>query len=497
MTPDIDLSDPRVAQALLRFNIYLFLQRAFTVLHPGRQLDKAEYVEAMCYLLQLMVKGECDRLIISIAPRHLKSICGSVIFPAFLLGHFPATKVMVVSYGGDLAREHATSFRRLITSRFYRELFPDTCIDPANRRAEHIRTTKGGGRQAVSLGGSVTGFGADVIVIDDLAKASEVHSPVIREQARTFFDETLYSRLDNKKSARILSIQQRLHQDDFTAYLLEKGTFEHLSLASIATKKEDIRLFDNCVWVRKPGDVLSPAREPNEVLDQIRQEIGDYAFEAQYQQNPIPSESALLSEQDLALVENLPKEEVITRRVQSWDMAAKDGPRCAWSVGMTFGWQDVERRWYLLDVIRVRKDYSDLRAIVLAARKNWRADLVIIEDAALGAAMLPDLQKTVVDVFGRVKVKTSKEARFIPATAWLKEGHIAIPADQPWFDTLRAELLAFPHASYDDQADALSQFVKWMRRNEETYLDRDPITGRRSGRRTPKRLRRRDRMTFE
>lgn len=70
----------------------------------------------------------------------------------------------------------------------------------------------------------MTGFGADVIVIDDLAKASDIQSEVIREQARTFFDESLFSRLDNKREARIVSIQQRLHQDDFAAYLVEKDS---------------------------------------------------------------------------------------------------------------------------------------------------------------------------------------------------------------------------------------------------------------------------------
>ncbi len=201
---------------------------------------------------------------------------------------------MVVSYGGELAREHAVLFRRLIESPFFRRLFPDTRIDPRNARVDHMKTTKGGGRHAVSIGGSVTGFGAEVIVIDDLAKAADVKSEVIREQARVFFDESLFSRIDNKWDARIVSIQQRLHEDDFAAYLLEKGTFHHLCLPSIADTRQEHKLFGQRRWVREIGDVLSPDREPREVLDHIKAEIGSYAFQAQYQQDPSPGSSEFL-----------------------------------------------------------------------------------------------------------------------------------------------------------------------------------------------------------
>jgi len=191
-----NISIRQLADVGCRQNLYLFLVGAFEVLHPGKKLMPAPYLEAMCFALQEVINRRSPRLMISIAPRHLKSVCGSVLFPAFLLGHRPETKVMVVSYGGELAREQAVLFRRLITSRFYQRLFPSMRIDPRHARVEHLKTTRGGSRHAVSLGGSVTGFGADVIVIDDLAKASDVQSEIIREQARLFFDESLFSRLD-------------------------------------------------------------------------------------------------------------------------------------------------------------------------------------------------------------------------------------------------------------------------------------------------------------
>jgi predicted phage terminase large subunit-like protein len=432
---------------------------------------------------------------ISIAPRHLKSVCGSVLFPAFLLGHFPEKKVMVVSYGGDLAREHGTLFRRLVESRWYKDVF-STRIDPRQNRLEHMKTTKGGGRQAASLGGSVTGFGADVIVIDDIAKAADVHSETIREQARTFFDESLYSRLDNKGEARIVSIQQRLHPDDFAAYLLEKGTFRHLCLPSIAEQRAEIPLYGNRTWVRETGDILSPDREPRHVLDEIRREIGHLAFRAQYQQDPAPGESQYLSMEDLHRVDTAPPRDHLLRFVQSWDTAVNDGPRCDYSVGLTFGWHAEEARWYLVHVVRERLQYPDLLDRIRAARRAWRADKVLIENSALGAAALQHLRKEGRGVFQPVVPTEGKVERFVAQTDWIRSGALVLPTDQPWYDEFRRELLHFPNARHDDQVDALTQFAAYMRKRQGAYLDTDPETGRRRGDHRPERPRREDRMRF-
>ncbi|MWD26085.1 phage terminase large subunit [Aquicoccus sp. SCR17] len=474
------LTKPQM-EALQRHNLYLFLIGAFEVLFPGRPLQKAPYLEAMCHALQEVANGRSPRLMISIAPRHLKSVCGSVLFPAFFLGHFPEKKVMVVSYGGDLAREHGGLFRRLVESPFYKRLFAMR-IDPKHNRIEHMKTTKGGGRQAASLGGSVTGFGADVIIIDDLAKASDMQSEVIREQARTFFDQSLYSRLDNKAEARIVSIQQRLHQDDFAVYLLEKGTFHHLCLPSIAEIRQEIPLYRR-PWIREVGDVLSPDREPRFVLEEIRKEIGNYAFQAQYQQDPAPGESQYLSMDDLHLVDAVPEMRHFVRFAQSWDTAVNDGPRSDYSVGLTFGWHEEEERWYLMDVVRERLKYPELLDRIRATRQRWRADKVLIENSALGAPALQELRRQESRTYSGVKPTDGKVERFVGQTDWIRSGQIVIPTDQPWYDTFRRELLQFPNATHDDQVDALTQFAALMRRRQGSYLDTDPVTGRRRGER--------------
>jgi predicted phage terminase large subunit-like protein len=493
------LVDPQaVVTAAMRENLYSFLVGMFPVICPGEKLARAPYLEAMCFALQRVAAGQSDRLIISIAPRHLKTICGSVLLPAFVLGRDPTEKVVVVSYGKDLAREHGEQFRRVVSSPLYRRLFPQMKIDPKHNRFEHVKTTAGGGRKSVSGGGAITGFGANLIVIDDLGKPSEMGHETYREELRRLYDETLHSRLNDKRRDRIVSIQQRLHPADFTAHLLEKATFEHLCLPSIAEVPDRIPLYNGRAWSRRPGDLLSPDREPQDVLDQIKAEIGNLAFQAQYQQNPAAGENEYLALGDLHLVDTLPDESMFTRRVQSWDPAQKGSAESDVTAGLTFGFHREEERWYLLDVYRRRLNYTDAKAAIKAQRKRWRADKVLIEASAMGHSLIEELREEAPGVYQGINVVNNKLDRFIPHTHRIRSGQIVFPTDAPWYNEFRRELLAFPdRGTADDQVDAFTQFAEFIRRSGVAYLDTDPATGRRLGLARPKRPRREDRMRFE
>jgi len=460
---DLTELEPNLAAAIQRRNFYIFVQGAFEATYPGKELYKADYIDAMCFALHQVQRTPGDRLLISVAPRHLKSFCASIAWPAFLLGHEPATKTLVVSYGKDLAKALAEDFKTLMNSAWYRRLFPYSRIDPGNRRYDQIRILGGGSRLGKSVQGALTGFGADVIIIDDVAKAGDMSSEAMRDQGPRLFRETLYSRLDNKKEARIVAVQQRLHPEDFSAHLLEKGTFRHLCLPSIATEDEEVPIFGGYVWERKIGDVLNPDREPKELLDQIREEIGSTAFQAQYQQDPTLGTAEFLRVDDLTLVDTLPEEECFVMRIQSWDTAVKEGPRCSYSVGMTFGWHRDEERWYLLDVHRGRHSYTDLKTRIRHLQDQWQPERVIIEDTALGSPLVQELRQEKRNQVKSFSVKGGKLDRFLPATDWIKQGGLVIPKDATWFAEFKREILNFPATQYDDQVDALSQFNRWRK----------------------------------
>ena len=157
-------------------------------------------------------------------------------------------------------------------------------------------------------------------------------------------------------------------------------------------------------------------------------------------------------------------------RVQSWDTAMKDGPRCSYSVGMTFGWHRDEERWYLLDVHRGRHSYTDLKAIIRREQDRWKPVRVIIEDTALGEPLVQELRQDARYEVKKFSVKGSKLERFLPATDWIKEGGLVIPKDADWFPDLKREILNFPATKYDDQVDALSQFNRWRKNRGGAFL---------------------------
>jgi hypothetical protein len=169
--------------AARRQRLSIFLVKAFETLHPGeRPLDCGWYLQAMCYALEQIERGEERRLVITVPPRHLKSVTASVAFVAWALGRNPALKVMVASYSQELSRQHAVQCRTLLEADWYQRLFPETRISDGGNRALEVVTTKGGMRKGVSVGGSVIGFGADLIIVDDCMRADEVKSVAVREE---------------------------------------------------------------------------------------------------------------------------------------------------------------------------------------------------------------------------------------------------------------------------------------------------------------------------
>jgi hypothetical protein len=225
-----ELNPRTILRELQRRELRWFVRQVFETLHPGQTYVPAWHVDAMCRLLQDVAEGLTRRALIMVPPRHLKSICASVALPAWMLGRNPALKIMVASYGSDLAALHGSQFRTIMEAPWYRELFPRARISPRRSTDLELRTTAGGGRKAVSLGGAVTGFGADVLIIDDLMKAADAQSLTERQRVKDFYEQTLFSRLNDKRNGPIVAIQQRLHEDDLAAYLMDQPHRHHVAL---------------------------------------------------------------------------------------------------------------------------------------------------------------------------------------------------------------------------------------------------------------------------
>jgi predicted phage terminase large subunit-like protein len=450
--------DKRLVEALLREDFESFLRRVFGTLAPGQTYVPNWHIAAIAYQLERVRRGEIRRLIINMPPRSLKSIAASVAFPAFMLGHDPTRRIICVSYSGDLARKHSNDFRAVIEAPWYRSLFPTTRIGPFKNSETEIELTARGFRLATSIGGTLTGRGGDTIIIDDPLKPDDALSEVKRTGANNWFANTLLSRLDDKTTGAIIVVMQRVHMDDMTGFLLgQSDEWTVLSLPAIAESDQTIPLTRGRIHTRRPGDVLSPKREPREILDTLRLQIGSDAFYAQYQQSPVPPGGAMIKRHWIQRYKDPPTPQPNGMILQSWDTAAKGGPDNDYSVCTTW-YCAPDCRLYLLDLWRGRIDYPTLKAKVVELARRWFARQVLIEEAGTAIALIEELRFEVAGLTG-IKPDKDKVARMAIASARFEAGQIFLPEHASWLPELEAELFAFPGSKYDDQVDSVSQAI--------------------------------------
>jgi predicted phage terminase large subunit-like protein len=339
---------------------------------------------------------------------------------------------------------------------WYRELFPGARIGKKDSETE-IELTARGFRLATSVGGTLTGRGGQVIVVDDPLKPDDALSEAKRSAANLWFANTLLSRLDDKRTGAIVIVMQRVHMDDLSGFLMSQSDeWELLSLPAIAEFEETIPLGNGCSHRRQVGEALSPEREPLHVLESLKLQIGSDAFSAQYQQTPVPPGGAMIKRQWVRrYADVLPSHDERLMILQSWDTASKGGPENDWSVCTT--WILTRRkRWYLLDVWRRRVDYPALKAAVKSLAKQWNPQRILVEDAVTGTALVQELREEIYSIIP-VKPVGDKVTRMAVASAKIEAGQVFLPQEADWLPDLEAELFAFPGSRHDDQCDSISQ----------------------------------------
>jgi predicted phage terminase large subunit-like protein len=457
--------------AILRNEFVFFIMKVFKTVSPGEPFLENWHIEAMAHYLLKVVRGETRRLIITIPPRHLKSICTSVALPAFILGQDPTRRMICVSYSTDLAVKHANDFRTVVKSDWYRRLFPATRIDPAKDTQTEIMTTRKGFRLATSVGGTLTGRGGNLIIIDDPIKPDEAMSDTTRERLIEWCGNTLLSRLDHKEQGAIILVMQRLHVGDLVGHFLAQGGCEHLNLPAIAEVEETIEIGPERYHVRQVGDLLHAARESRATLDLQKAGMGSAKFAAQYQQAPVPPGGNMIKWEWFHWYD--PKEITFKEVVISWDTAIKPTELADYSVGTVWGARGDFS--YLIDVIRERLDFPALRRKVIEVYQRWRQShtpTILVEDAGSGASLIQELGDHQIPVIP-IRPEGDKVMRLNAQLAKIEGGAVHLPRQAPWLDNLRSEVLAFPHGLHDDQVDSMSQALNWMSRPRKTPFEYD------------------------
>ena len=422
--PDqIEYSPRRVLQAMLAVDLMPFIEYTFGVVRPDVIFKPNWHIEALAHALSQVASGESKRLIITLPPRNLKSICASVALPAWFLGHHPSERVVAVSYSDALARTHANDFRRVVNDPLYQATFPGMVIERDTDR--EITTTKRGRRYATSIEGTLTGLGGNLVIIDDPLKLGDVHSEAIRSRSIEWYRSTLVTRPDDKKAARIVLVMQRVHQDDLVGHLQEQGGFEILNLPAIAQREETYYLGGGRDYTRQKRELLHPEHEPADVLAELKREMGPIAFSAQYQQSPIPPGGTIIKRKWLTTYDQIGSQPG-DRIIMSWDIALSEIESGNYSVCVVL----LKRGevFFVLEVIRGRFPFETLKRKVIEVKKRYSygSPTLLIEDSPISRGLIQSLREQSINVTA-YKPDTDKRSRLIAQTDLFAGGSVRLP----------------------------------------------------------------------
>lgn len=447
---------------LLRNDLANFIARTFAHLDPQTEFAHNWHLDLLADRLMQVRQGKIRRLIITVPPRSGKSISASVAFPAWVLGQSPASRIICASYGQELANKLARDTAAVMSSDWYCRVFP-TRLASNRSAAADFETTMRGGRMATSVGGVLTGRGGDIVIIDDPVKPDEAMSDAQRQAANDWFDNTLYTRLNDKRTGAIVIIMQRLHLDDLVGHVLEQEPWEVVNLPAIAGRDETWNystFMGPTQFIRLEGELLHPEREPPSVLEALRKTLGEYAFSAQYLQAPVPLGGGIVKAEWLRYYAPAELPEKFDTIVQSWDTANKESELSDYSVCTTWGVKGKHN--YLLHVMCKRLNYPDLKRAVVTQADLWKPRVILIEDKASGTQLIQELVRANLSQVKGIKPEGDKVMRMSAQTAMIENGFVHLPKDAAWLPAYIQELTTFPRAKYDDQVDSTAQALAWI-----------------------------------
>jgi predicted phage terminase large subunit-like protein len=451
---------------ILRYDLYAFTHRSFLELNPRTKFLPHPYIETLTGYLERVRRGEIRRLIINMPPRSLKSHCASIVFPAWLLGHSPAAQILAVSYAQDLSDRLARECRTLMSAPFYQAVFP-TRLSAQKQATAEFETTNKSYRLSTSVGGVLTGRGADFLIIDDPLKPEEAVSDVRRKAVNEWYDNTLYTRLNSKASGAIVIIMQRLHEDDLVGHVTVQEPWVVLSFPAVAERDEEFKVetaYGSCTFRRKLGDALHPEHESIETLARIRQTIGPYNFSGQYQQAPAPFGGGMIKAEWFRTYDQLPDK--FDSVVQSWDTASVAAELNSFTACTTWGVKD--KHLYLLHVLRERLDYPNLKRAVRSQAQIFGAQVILIENKASGIQLIQELVAEGLRGITKYEPNSGdKTMRMHAQTAFIENGFVHLPAQAHWLGDYLHELVTFPRGTYGDQVDSTSQALHWIQQGQD------------------------------
>ncbi len=473
----MDLKKIRAEKA--RRSLRDFIRESWPIIEPVTPYIDNWHIHAMCDYLEAVTLGQIKRLIINVPPRYMKSIAVTIMWPVWEWIEHPGTRWMFASYNGDLSRDHSVSRRTIIQSDWYRANWGSRfeLTGDQNVKTEY-RNTQQGVMLATSMGGTAIGKGANRIVVDDPHNPQQIESEQILQSQVRFFDQSLYTRLNNKKKDAIVVVMQRLHQNDLCGHLLddekdEADKYEHLCLEAECETRRTISTPSGKVFDRKPGELLWLEREGPKEIAGAKKRLGTYGYAGQYQQRPSPAGGGKFKSEWIRYYRvvgefyQLIDREGNTKAVRiancdrfaTMDVAGtkKKKQKSHKPDYTVIGVWDLTPCHNMVKVDHYRGQIETPQVADKGIEMMRKHDLpwIGVERDGIGLGVVQTMRSRGVTVRA-IKAKGSKEARSQTAEIRMEAGMIYFPVGAPWLFDLESELTTFPNAEHDDQVDELS-----------------------------------------
>jgi predicted phage terminase large subunit-like protein len=460
----------RVDRELAERSLAAFTRQGWASIDPAPFIDNW-HLEVMSERLEAVTRGEIQKLIINIPPRHEKSIKTAVAWPAwtwaqskrnFLAG--PQVQFLFASYAQTLSIRDSVKCRRLIESAWYQTRWGDRFALTGDQNTKiRFDNDQGGYRLATSVGGALTGEGGSIIVVDDPHNVTDIVSDIQRLSDLLWWDEAMSTRRNDPKTGAYVIIMQRLHDRDLTGHILAtERDWEHLCLPMRYEKSHPhVSVLDRRT---EEGELLWPARIDEAAAQELERK-GEYMVAGQLQQRPVPRGGAMFKREWFEVVDALPS--VVASRARGWDLAATEeqqGSQPAYTATVKMS-KTKDGFYYIEHAERARRSPAGVEAMITGYAKadGKKIPIALPQDPAQAGKSQAHYYKTRLSGWVvRCQPPTgSKPARAAPVASQAEVGNIKVLRG-PWNEEFFGELCLFPNGTFKDFTDALSEVFDYL-----------------------------------
>ena len=427
--------------------------------------------------LERVARGELKRLIVNMPPRHTKSEFASYLFPAWVMGQQPETKIIQATHTAELAVGFGRKVKNLLDSEIYRDVFPDMELARDAKASGRWSTNEGGEYYAVGVGGALAGRGANLCIIDDPVSEKDALSPTALDNIYEWYTSGPRQRL--QPGGSIIIVMTRWSIRDLTAKVLQKqaeGGADQWEVVEFPAIFPDT---DNVLW---------PEFWSRDELDGVKASIPVAKWNAQYLQNPTAEEGAIIKREWWNVWDH-DDPPVVDYVIQSYDTAFTKSERADYSAITTWGVfypdEGDEAAIILLDAEKGRWEFPELKDAAMRLYEEFDPDMVLIEQKASGTPLTQDLRKMGIPVSGFTPGRgADKFSRMNACSPVFESGMVWCPETR-WAEEVIEECASFPNGEHDDLADSMTQAILRFRqggfiRTRSDYEDDDLATYRRS-----------------